>query len=60
MASKVASAAVCPLCGAKMREAEVELLSHAEEKIAILGSASYMPKLSAKNFSSSTKDPQRK
>jgi len=42
MAIKVAAVAVCPLCGAKMRESEVELLSHCEVKIALFASTSYL------------------
>lgn len=38
MACTVAAVAVCPLCGAPMREGGVELLSHNEVNIAVLGS----------------------
>lgn len=53
MASKVAAAAACPLCGAQMREGQVELLSHGEEKIAALLSAPYKFNPSSKNSRSS-------
>lgn len=39
MAIKVAAVAVCPLCGAQMREGGVELLTHGEGHLAVLGSA---------------------
>jgi len=38
MACEVAAKAVCPLCGAKMREGQVELLSHSSVKLAVLAS----------------------
>jgi hypothetical protein len=41
MVRKVAGPASCPLCGAKMRDGQVELLSHRETKFAILCSTSY-------------------
>lgn len=56
MACKVATVAVCPLCGAQMREGEVELLSHRDLKIAVLVSAPYTCKISC----CSTKDPERR
>lgn len=42
MACKVAAAAVCPLCGAQMREGQVELLSHDDLNIAILRATPYI------------------
>lgn len=42
MATQVAAAAVCPLCGAQMREGRVELLSHVELNPALLDSISYI------------------
>jgi hypothetical protein len=42
MVRKVAGSCACPLCGAKMRDGQVELLSHQEYKIAILRSSAYM------------------
>jgi hypothetical protein len=42
MVLKVAASAVCPLCGAKMREGQVELLSHHEQNLEITCSAPYM------------------
>ena len=35
MVRKVAAPASCPLCGARMDEGQVELLSHQETKIAV-------------------------
>jgi len=60
MACQVANAAVCPLCGAQMREGQVELLSHGEEKIAVILSVPYLSKSSSKNLPKFNKDPQRK
>ena len=42
MVCTVAAAAICPLCGAKMREGQVELLSHHEQNLEIICSAPYM------------------
>jgi hypothetical protein len=42
MACNVAAVAACPLCGAKMREGEVELLSHRDLNIAVVGSAPHI------------------
>jgi hypothetical protein len=42
MACKVAAAAACPLCGAQMREGQVELLSHGESNIAVLVSTPHI------------------
>jgi hypothetical protein len=42
MVLKVAASAVCPLCGAKMREGQVELLSHHEQNLEIICSTPYM------------------
>ena len=42
MAIKVAAVAVCPLCGAQMREGNVELLSHSEGNFAVLGSTPHL------------------
>jgi len=60
MACKVAAVAVCPLCGAQMREGRVELLSHGEEKIAVLLSAPYLSKSPSKNFRKFIKDPEKR
>ncbi|MFZ5451206.1 MAG: hypothetical protein ACOZF2_04970 [Thermodesulfobacteriota bacterium] len=38
VAITVAAVAVCPLCGARMREGNVEWLSHKEGNFAVLGS----------------------
>ncbi|MCX5887879.1 MAG: hypothetical protein NTY36_00320 [Deltaproteobacteria bacterium] len=42
MVCKVAVSATCPLCGDRMDEGQVELLSHSETKIAVLCSAPYI------------------
>ena len=42
MVRNVAAPAACPLCGARMQEGQVELLSHHETKIAVLCSAPYI------------------
>ena len=42
MVCKVAAPAACPLCGARMQEGQVELLSHDETKIAVPCSAPYI------------------
>jgi hypothetical protein len=42
MAIKVAAVAVCPLCGAQMREGGVELLSHSQVKLAVLSSTPHV------------------
>ena len=42
MAIKVASVAVCPLCGAQMREGNVELLSHQEANFAVFGATPHL------------------
>ena len=42
MARKVAAEAVCPLCGAQMREGRVELLSHDDLNVAVLGSTPHI------------------
>jgi hypothetical protein len=39
----VAGPAACPLCGAKMQDGQMELLSHSETKIALLRSTAYAP-----------------
>jgi len=41
MAREVAAAAVCPLCGAKMRDGRVELLSHAESNLAVISATTH-------------------
>jgi hypothetical protein len=41
MASQVAAAAVCPLCGATMREGRVELLSHRDLDVAVVCQANH-------------------
>jgi len=43
-----------------MREGQVELLSHGEEKIAVILSVPYLSKSSSKNLPKFNKDPQRK
>jgi len=42
MVRKVASPAICPLCGAKMREGQVELLSHRDSDIGLLCATPYV------------------
>jgi hypothetical protein len=42
MAIKVAAVAVCPLCGAQMCEGNVELLSHKEGTVAVMGSTPHI------------------
>ncbi|MEW6660077.1 MAG: hypothetical protein AB1424_15575 [Thermodesulfobacteriota bacterium] len=42
MVCKVAARAVCPLCGARMQEGGVELLSHNTANIAVLASTSHI------------------
>lgn len=37
MVCKVAASAVCPLCGATMQAGGVELLSHRDSNLAVLG-----------------------
>lgn len=41
MVVRVATSALCPLCGATMRGGEVELLNHQESNLAIFGSVPY-------------------
>jgi hypothetical protein len=38
MVLKVAAPIQCPLCGAKMGDGEIELLSHREGEVAVLAS----------------------
>jgi hypothetical protein len=42
MVCKVAATTTCPLCGAKMRESQVELLSHSDSHIGLLCAAPYV------------------
>jgi len=41
MVVNVAAPLKCPLCGAEMRGGELELLSHREGEVAVLGSFPY-------------------